>query len=139
MNYTDASEANKSGAKLEDDLARVLINEKFTFIKEKPGSKMIDFQIETDKGRVYVDCTNQNSGGSVMDKIVQKARKYYRMYRYAEIFIVRGRKPIHSEVLKTLKEDEQVYGYKTTILTLEEICNMLKGRKVRGDLEEFFI
>ena len=31
MNYTDASEANKSGAKLEDDLARVLINEKFDF------------------------------------------------------------------------------------------------------------
>ena len=139
MNYTDASEANKSGAKLEDDLARVLINEKFTFIKEKPGSKMIDFQIETDNGRMYVDCTNQNSGGSVEDKLVQKARKYYRMYRYDEIFIVRGGKPIHSEVLKTLKEDEQVYGYKTTILTLEEICNMLKGRKVRGDLEEFFI
>jgi hypothetical protein len=139
MNYTDASEANKSGFKLENELQRFLNKEEFTYTKEKSGSKMIDFQIETDKGRVYVDCTNQNSGGSVMDKIVQKARKYYRMYRYAEIFIVRGRKPIHSEVLKTLKEDEQVYGYKTTILTLEEICNMLKGRKVRGDLEEFFI
>ena len=133
------TKANKSGSKLEDKLQRFLNKIEFTYIKEKSGSKMIDFQIETEDGLMYVDCTNQNSGGSVHDKIPQKARKYWRQYGYNKVFIVKGKKKIAKEILKTLKEDYQTYGYETIIYSFDEICNVLEGKKVRGDLDKFLI
>ena len=137
---TDASQANKSGIKLEEDLESFLKKEGRTYKRQKSGTSQIDFIIPT-KGNscIFADCTNQTRGGSVEDKIIQKARKYWRKYDYKDVYIIRGKHKINKEVLLSLKEDEKAFGYTTHIMTFDEFKGFLLEQEPYSPLEKFFI
>jgi len=139
-NYTDASRANKSGEDLENRLETFLIKENFPYKRQGgPGKKEVDFEIMHDNSIIYADCTNQNTVGTAEEKIPHKCRKYFRLYKFSEIFIIRGKHKIHKEIIQTLNEDEKAFGYKTNILTFDEFTNYIKGNQSKGALEGFMI
>ena len=61
-----------------------------SYTRAKVGKFEIDFQIETQDGTVFADCTNQNVGGSVEEKLPHKLWKYAELYHYHTVFIVTG-------------------------------------------------
>ena len=66
---TDASKANESGCKLEEELKTFLNEKEISFIHQESGKHQIDFIIGNG---IHVDCTNQNVEGSVDEKIPHK-------------------------------------------------------------------
>ena len=139
-NYTDASRANKSGEDLESRLEKFLIKEDFPYKRQGgPGKKEVDFEIKYNNKIIYADCTNQNEKGTTDEKIPHKCRKYFRLYKFDEIFIIRGKHKINKEIIQTLNEDEKAFGYKTNILTFDEFTNYIKGNQGKGVLDCFMI
>mgnify|MGYP003627063044 FL=1 len=127
---------NMSGIKLEENLELFLKSNDFPYRKQKSGASEIDFIIPTKENKIiYADCTNQNTGGSVEEKIPHKVWKYWKKYNYKEVYIIRGDYTIGKTVIKHLKDEEKTRGYKTHILTLEEFCNFLQGKQTIGLLE----
>ena len=135
--YTDASRANQSGENSEIRLEKYLKEQNFSYKRALPFKPEIDFIIETSKGKIFADCTNQMIGGSVEEKLPHKCRKYWRLYNFDKIFIIRGDHKIHKEIIQTLNEDEKSHGYETIILTFDKFINYIEGNKNKGALEEF--
>ena len=137
---------NESGKKGELSIKNFLNENKFPYIHS--GNNGIDFQIFTKENTLYVDSKNQNSEGSVDEKLVQMARKYWRKYNYKEVYIVCGTHEIDKEVLISLEEDEVSYGYKTHIMSYQKFFDMMLGKtpepvneslgSLQTDLEQFF-
>ena len=118
---------NESGQSLEIRLRDYLIKNKIQHKYQKSGQKEIDFIIEQPDGREYADCTNQNVGGRVEDKIPQKIRKYFRQYKFPKIFIIKGNYKISTEVLITCDEDAKNFGYEYVICSFDEFVSRLDG------------
>jgi len=135
MALTDASNKNKSGKIGEKRIRDFLTENNFVF--KEGGNKGIDFQIDTKDGKLYVDSKNQNGGGSIDKGIVQTVMQYHRWYNFEEVYIVRGKSLLGEEILISLKELEQHLGFKTHIVTFEEFCDMLVGKKQESLLEQF--
>ena len=116
---------NESGQSLETKLRDYLIKNKISHKYQKSGQMEIDFIIEQPDGKVYADCTNQNVGGSVEEKIPHKIRKYFRQYKFPKVFIIRGDIKISAEVLITCDEDAKNFGYEYVICSFDEFVNRL--------------
>ena len=111
MALTDASNKNTSGKIGEKRIRDFLTENNFAF--KEGGNKGIDFQIDIKDGKLYVDSKNINVTGSVENGIVQTVMQYRRWYNFEEVYIVRGAGLLGKEVLISLKELEQAFGFKT--------------------------
>jgi len=139
-NLTDASRANQSGKSLEERLEQFLIEYDIPHKRQQGGNKQqIDFIIPMKDNIIYADCTNQNGVGSVEEKLPHKTWKYFKQYGYKEVFIIRGEWSIGRSVIEHLKDDEQVYGYKTHIMTIEEFQSYITGMEITNTLEDFMV
>ena len=123
MALTDASNKNTSGKIGEKRIRDFLTEKNFAF--KEGGSKGIDFQIETEKGLLYVDSKNQNQSGAVDKIIVQTVLQYHRWYNYKDVYIVRGTQPLPKEVLISLNSFEKAYNFKTHVMTFDEFTNFM--------------
>ena len=138
MKLTDASKANKSGQELETQLKMFLIEKDFSFIQQKPSQPVIDFVIDTQDGKIYVDCTNQNESGSVIDKIPHKIWKYHRMYNYSDVYIIRGSKIPSEIIMEHCNEICEDKNFKMHLVTFQEFCDILmKKEKTMSTLQYF--
>ena len=117
---------NESGVEGELLIKNFLNENKFPYIHTK--NKGIDFQIYTKENTFYVDSKNQKKAGSVDEKLVQTARKYWRKYNYKEVYIVCGTHKIDKEVLISLEEDEVSHGYKTHIMVYQQFFDMMLSK-----------
>lgn len=131
---TDASKANQSGIKLEKELKTFLREKNIPFKHQKNGKHQIDFIIGED---IHADCTNQNVTGSVDEKIPHKIWKYYKKYRYKDVYIIRGKKIPSESVLSHCNEIAAYKGFKFHLMTLEEFCNFLENKDIRSSIEKF--
>lgn len=122
---TDASVANKSGKNLEKQLKNLLNYYNIPYVYQKEGNFEIDFIIQIGNKKIYVDCTNQNVGGSVEEKLPHKVWKYWKKYNFDEIYIIKGNHDIGKCVISHLKDDEFIRGYKTHIVRLEQFINII--------------
>ena len=111
---------NISGQELEDKVQLHCVLNNLSYQRAKTGSFEIDFIIETDKGKVYADCTNQNVGGSVEEKLPHKIWKYYKKYKY-------------DNVLEHCKDLARVYNFDLKFVSCEQFCNSLNKNE-----ESFF-
>ena len=118
---------NESGTSLEKRLEVYLIENKIQYKKHKSGKHEIDFIIQQPDAPWYVECTNQNSSGSVYEKLPQKQRKYHRLYGFKKVYNVIGEYKIPSEVIITMDEDAETYGYEYTLDTFDEFVSRLDG------------
>jgi len=120
---------NESGSILENLVEDFLIKNKYQFIDG--GSKDIDFIIETTNERIYVDCTNQNTEGSVIDKLPHKIYKYYKKHKMNDFYIIRGLyKKFPEPVFEHIKHLENYFNLKVIILTYDEFIEMLINKNI---------
>ena len=115
---------NESGKKMETLRKEFLVKHSIPFKKGK--SKTIDFEIFTTP-TIWLECANQNSGGSVMDKIPTKILKYHIKRGVTEIYIERGNKKLSKDVLNCIDWIETKSDIKVHILTSNEVDNLLLG------------
>jgi hypothetical protein len=135
---TDASAANKSGKSMEEQLELVLNTKDIPYRRQKSGASQIDFIIQIGDKVIYADCTNQNIGGSVEEKIPHKVWKYWKKYNYNEVYIIRGDYTIGKTVMEHLQDEEKTRGYKTHIVTFEEFVSLVTNTPTKKtNLEEF--
>jgi hypothetical protein len=120
---------NESGSKLEDLVEDFLFKNNYQFIDG--GSKDIDFIIETRNEKIYVDCTNQNTEGSVIDKLPHKIYKYYRKHKMNNFYIIRGLyKNFPESVFEHINFLENYFNFKVIILTYDEFIEMLINKNI---------
>ena len=116
---------NISGQELEDKVQLHCVLNNLSYQRAKTGSFEIDFIIETDKGKVYADCTNQNVGGSVEEKLPHKIRKYYKKYKYDNVSIIQGEHKVSNHVLEHCKDLARVYNFDLKFVSCEQFFNTL--------------
>ena len=120
---------NESGSKLEDLVEDFLFKNKYRFIDG--GNKDIDFIIETTNEKIYVDCTNQNTEGSVIDKLPHKIYKYYQKHKMNDFYIIRGLyKKFPESVFEHINFLENCFNFKVIILTYDEFIKMLTNKNI---------
>lgn len=124
---------NISGNRLETDIRNWLDTNSMGYTKSKEGPKGdIDYIIHSMNGDIYIECANQNSKGSVMDKIPHKVFKYWIRYRMKEIYIVRGKWQSFSEsILEHLEHLRKTCSIDIKIVSFEEIINVLKTTEIK--------
>jgi|CryBogDrversion2_7_1035282.scaffolds.fasta_scaffold00190_5 hypothetical protein len=116
---------NVSGAKLEKKLSNFLKEYNYTF--KSGGNSDIDFIIETVSKKIYADCTNQNSSGSVIDKLPQKIFKYYRKHKMDKFYIIRGLyKDFPKPVLEHIKFLEEQFNVEVFILAYDDFVKIVE-------------
>ena len=124
---------NISGQLLEDQLESYCRENNITYQRAKPGAHAIDFIIETDNGKIFADCTNQNSTGSVEEKLPHKLWKYHNKYGYSNVCIIKGDHKLGSNVLMHCQEIARMKQFELTFKNCEEFCNSLTQKE-----ESFF-
>lgn len=137
-NLTDASRANQNGTDLESRLENFLIEKNIPYIRQtaKTKKEQIDFIID---GKFYVECTNQNVSGSVQDKIPHKIYKYYHIYNYKEVYVIRGSVMPNKWVIKQCDDIGEQYDFKWHLLTFEQFCDRLTGISISTNtIHNFF-
>ena len=120
---------NVSGTDLEDRVENYLIESKLSYTRAKPGAPEIDFKIETENGMVYADCTNQNSGGSVEEKLPHKLWKYSMRYNYDSVIIVTGTHKYSKHVKEHCEDVAKMKGFVLQLLDYDKFVNYLKDAK----------
>ena len=115
---------NLSGRELEDDMETFLIKYEYPYSRNSNG---IDFIVHTDVHTYYIECKNQNRGGSVVEKLPHTVWKYKMKYDMETLHIIQpyrdymGRVMEHIEWLKE-KLDMQIW-----IGDFATLCNILLG------------
>ena len=126
---------NQSGVILENRLKEELSKRKLPFHHQKSGQKQIDFII----GDIYVDCTNQNIGGSVEEKLPHKVWKYWKQYGFDEVYIIRGEHMIGKSVREHLDMYKNAFNVTTHIVTLQQFLDILDDKPtIKSQLDMFF-
>jgi len=116
---------NKSGLLGQTRLREFLIEENFPYREEKTGQSQIDFIINPDtNNKIYIDVTNQNTTGSVEEKIPHKVWKYHKKYGYKEVYILEGSHHVH----KSVKEHCNDYNFKVHFVKLNEMKSILENK-----------
>ena len=101
------------------------------------GKSQIDFIIN---GSIYADCTNQNSVGSVEEKIPHKVWKYWKMYGYKDVYIIKGKWNVSSKVLEHLEDASIAWGYTTHIVDIDEFMGIVMSEpKKDSPLAQFIV
>jgi hypothetical protein len=124
---------NISGQLLEDKVENYCRENNISYQRAKPGAHAIDFIIETGNGKVFADCTNQNSVGSVEEKLPHKLWKYHNKYGYSNVCIIKGDHKISPTVLMHCNELARTKQFDLTFKSCEYFCNTLTTKK-----ESFF-
>lgn len=120
---------NESGKKLEIELRDFLREKGIPFQRSGEGSDVgIDFRIYIDDRTLWVECANQNVGGSVVEKIPHKVFKYWKKYGMDKIFLLRGAYNIFNEpLIDHLKLIEKTCNIEVEIVSIEQLKNILQG------------
>ena len=134
---SDTSRANKSGIELEAELKNFLIQNSFVFRHQIPGQNEIDFIIGNEDNKLYADCTNQNSSGSVDEKIPHKIWKYYKKYNYSSVYIIRGSHKPRDLILEHCEEIAQRNNFKFNIVTLDVFRDIISNNIHDNGIEKF--
>jgi hypothetical protein len=125
---------NKSGQKLEHEMSLFLETNSIPY--DGGGSSCIDFKIRTDTGIVYLDCTNQNVGGSVMEKLPHKIWKYWNKFKFNEVVITRGREKPNKVLNEHIKWLEDILNIKVYVLSFNESKKFILDKPLQTN--EFF-
>ena len=120
---------NISGKKLEDTVEQYLVENHIAYQRAKAGAFEIDFIIDTDFGKVYADCTNQNVVGSVEEKLPHKIWKYYKKYKYDNVYIIKGDQKISNHVLEHCNDLARVYNFDLQFVSCDQFCEGLSQRE----------
>jgi hypothetical protein len=125
---------NKSGQELEREMSLFLDNNNIPY--DSGGSSCIDFKIRTESGVVYLDCTNQNVGGSVMEKLPHKIWKYWNKFKFNEVVITRGREKPNKVLNEHIKWLEDILNIKVYVLSFNESKKFILDKPLQTN--EFF-
>ena len=120
---------NISGQLLEDMVENYCVSNKISYKRARPGAHEIDFIIESNKGKIFADCTNQNSGGSVEEKLPHKLWKYFKKYQYRNVYIVKGDHKISQKVLEHCNEMARGYNFELHFVNYEQFTNKLVAKE----------
>jgi hypothetical protein len=120
---------NISGQLLEDMVENYCVSNKISYKRARPGAHEIDFIIESNKGKIFADCTNQNSGGSVEEKLPHKLWKYFKKYQYRNVYIVKGDHKISPKVLEHCNEMARGYNFELHFVNYEQFTNKLVAKE----------
>ena len=120
---------NISGQLLEDMVENYCVSNKISYKRARPGAHEIDFIIESNKGKIFADCTNQNSGGSVEEKLPHKLWKYFKKYQYRNVYIVKGDHKISPKVLEHCNEMARGYNFELHFVNYEQFTNKLVAQE----------
>ena len=121
--------ANISGQKLEKEMALFLKTNDVPY--EGGGSSCIDFKIKTDTGIIYLDCTNQNVGGSVMEKLPHKIWKYWSKFKFNEVVITRGREKPNKTLNEHINWLEQILLIKVYVLDFNQSKRFILNKPLK--------
>ena len=129
---------NKSGQAGEKRLLDYLEENKFSYRQQVNAQKQIDFIINPNsKNPIYIDVTNQNGQGSVGDKVPHKVWKYYKKYRYKEVYILMGNYDLRTKMPSVIEHCDEVYKFKTHFVNFREMTNILEGKEKFTTIERF--
>ena len=120
---------NISGQKLEKEMALFLEMNNVPY--DGGGNSCIDFKIKTDTGILYLDCTNQNVGGSVIEKLPHKIWKYWKKFRYNEVIITRGSAKPNKTLNEHIKWLEQILLIKVYVLDFNQSKRFILGKPLK--------
>ena len=120
---------NISGQLLEDMVENYCVSNKISYKRAKPGAHEIDFIIDSSKGKIFADCTNQNSGGSVEEKLPHKLWKYFKKYQYRNVYIIKGDHKISKTVLDHCYEMARGYNFELQFVNYEQFTNKLVAKE----------
>ena len=120
---------NISGQLLEDKVEKYCVSNKISYKRAKPGAHEIDFVIESNKGKIFADCTNQNSVGSVEEKLPHKLWKYFKKYQYRNVYIIKGDHKISAKVLEHCNEMARGYNFDLHFVNYEQFTNNLTAKE----------
>jgi len=87
------------------------------------------FPKESAKGKIFADCTNQNSGGSVEEKLPHKLWKYFKKYQYRNVYIIKGDHKISKTVLEHCQEMARGYHFDLHFVSYEQFTNNLTAKE----------
>jgi len=125
---------NISGQKLEKEMSFFLESNSIPYVGG--GSSCIDFKIKTNTGIIYLDCTNQNVGGSVMEKLPHKIWKYWKKFRFNEVVITRGREKPNEILNQHLAWLEHILVIKIHVLDFDQSKKFILGKPLK--INKFF-
>ena len=120
---------NQSGQLLEDMVENYCVSNKISYKRAKPGAHEIDFIIDSSNGKIFADCTNQMTGGSVEEKLPHKLWKYHNKYGYSNVCIIKGDHKISPTVLMHCNELARTKQFELTFKSYEEFCNTLNQKE----------
>ena len=120
---------NISGQNLEDRVEKFCVENNINYQRAKTGSFEIDFIIDTDFGKIFADCTNQMTGGSVEEKLPHKLWKYFKKYQYRNVYIIKGDHKISSKVLEHCYEMARGYNFELQFVNYEQFTNKLVAKE----------
>ena len=120
---------NISGQLLEDMVENYCVSNKISYKRAKPGAHEIDFIIESSKGKLFADCTNQNTVGSVEEKLPHKLWKYFKKYQYRSVYIIKGDHKISKSVLDHCYEMSRGYNFDLYFVNYEQFTNNLTAKE----------
>ena len=100
---------NESGKFGEDRMEKFLIETNLPYTSKKNNG--IDFIVHLEKD-IYIDIKNQNTDGSVNEKLPHMVWKYKQKYNYSKVYIVEGKKDTPESVKKHCNEICDVYFVK---------------------------
>jgi len=122
---------NNSGKELETDLRNWLVEKDIPFTQSAEGPKAdIDFIIHSKKP-MYIECHNQNTSGSVDEKIPHKIYKYWEKHKMQEIWIVKGKYPLNKRIKGHIKLLETFCEIEVKIETLDSIKNKVTSNPIQ--------
>jgi hypothetical protein len=120
---------NISGQLLEDMVENYCVSNKISYKRARPGAHEIDFIIESNKGKLFADCTNQNTVGSVEEKLPHKLWKYFKKYQYRNVYIIKGDHKISKSVLDHCYEMSRGYNFDLHFVNYEQFTNNLTAKE----------
>ena len=120
---------NISGQLLEDKVELYCREKNISYKRAKPGAHEIDFIIESNKGKLFADCTNQNTVGSVEEKLPHKLWKYFKKYQYRNVYIMKGDHKISKSVLDHCYEMSRGYNFDLHFVNYEQFTNNLTAKE----------
>jgi hypothetical protein len=116
---------NISGQLLENKVENYCRENNISYQRAKYGAHAIDFIIETDNGKVFADCTNQNTTGSAEEKLPHKLWKYHKLYGYSSVYIIKGNKKLSPRVIEHCNEIARTKQFELIFKSCEDFCNTL--------------
>lgn len=122
---------NNSGKELENEFEKRLIQYGIPYTKSEEGPKGdIDFILHTIP-KMYIECHNQNTKGSVDEKIPHKVFKYRSKHGMDTIHIVKGTNPINNRIKGHIELLEKAFEMKVEIESLDTITTKVLSLPIR--------